>query len=394
MHFLLFLLAVLAVGGCADRTLERVNIDVPTAVCNDGSPAAYYFEAATEPAQAHIWVFQQEGGGWCWDAKTCAGRAAATPALVSSKTWGRTYTAVDGGILSANGTQFAKANVVYLKYCTSDGYIGDTPASAATGGLAFRGRQVVAATISALKEKHGLGASAAPAVVIYSGCSAGGRGVMHNLNYVQEQVHSLAGPGATVIGLVDSGLYIDIPTLDPTKTALADQAKGIVAFNKAAVDPYCASLFPGEIYKCLLGQYAIGNHTLRAPTVVHAFQYDAYQLYVDLPVGFGFLNERELQQHPEWNAVVEDFRGRTRRVLAEIESPSIAVHSSACYHHCNTETAAFSKGFKANGVSLAKVVDEFTTAQLKPPPSVNIAEVENCTGFACGADCDITVSMA
>ena len=46
------------------------------------------------------------------------------------------------------------------------------------------------------------------------------------------------------------------------------------------------------------------------------------------------------------------------------------------------------------GVSLAKVVDEFTTAQLKPPPSVNIAEVENCTGFACGADCDITVSMA
>ena len=46
--------------------------------------------------------------------------------------------------------------------------------------------------------------------------------------------------------------------------------------------------------------------------MVHAFQYDAYQLYVDLPVGFGFLNERELQQHPEWNAVVEDFRGEPR----------------------------------------------------------------------------------
>lgn len=100
---------------------------------------------------------------------------------------------------------------------------------------------------------------------------------MHNLNYVQKQVKELAGDEATVIGLVDSGLYIDIDTLDPTKTKLADQAKGIVAYNKAAVDPYCASIFPGEAYKCLLGQYAIGNDTLKAPTVVHAFQYDAYR---------------------------------------------------------------------------------------------------------------------
>lgn len=88
----------------------------------------------------------------------------------------------------AAGTQFAKANVVYLKYCTSDGYIGDAAASAATGNMAFRGRQVVAATIAALRTNHGFGASTTtvvrgnasvrvsqpPPVMIYSGCSAGG----------------------------------------------------------------------------------------------------------------------------------------------------------------------------------------------------------------------------
>ena len=294
-----------------------------------------------------------------------------------------------GSILSATGTQFASANVVYLRYCTSDGYIGDVAASAATSNMHFRGRWVVSATIAALQQKHGLGSSAKPAVVIYSGCSAGGRGVMHNLNYVQDQVASIAGTAATTIGLVDSGLYIDIDTLDKTKTKLADQAKGIVAFNKAAVDPHCASLFPGDQkYKCLLGQYAIGNLTLMAPVVVHAFQYDAYQLYVDLPVPFGLLRAFELKAHPDWSALAEGFRAKTRAILDRTSSTKVAVHSSACYMHCNTEKAAFSNGYKVNDVSLANVLDRFTTATLAHSSGARpVVAIENCTGFACGTDC-------
>ena len=142
-------LAVLASG---DRVLQRHNITSATAVCNDGSPAAYYFRAADDPSQSHIWVFQQQGGGWCWDAKTCLARAESSPSLVSSNSWPSTYNAVAGSILSATGTQFASANVVYLKYCTSDGYIGDVAASAATSNMHFRGRWVVSATIAALQD--------------------------------------------------------------------------------------------------------------------------------------------------------------------------------------------------------------------------------------------------
>ena len=76
-------------------------------------------------------------------------------------------------------------------------------------------------------------------------------------------------------------------------------------FTKAAVDPVCTARFPGATYKCLLGQYAIGNGTLNAPAVVHAFQFDAWQLYQDLPVNFGMLTKAEVQQHPSWQALVE-----------------------------------------------------------------------------------------
>lgn len=60
--------------------------------------------------------------------------------------------------------------------------------------------------------------------------------------------------------------------------------------------------------------------------MVHAFQYDAYQLYVDeLPVAFGLLTEMEFRLHPEWNAVVEDFRGGV--VVIVLIRASAHIHS-------------------------------------------------------------------
>ena len=107
---------------------------------------------------------------------------------------------------------------------------------------------------------------------------------------------------------------------------------------------------------------------------------------MDLPVPFGFLTKAMLEFKPAWNALVENFRARTRALLARVEAPELAVHSAACYHHCNTESVGFSEGYEVGGVSLAKVVDEFTTATLAPTRDP-IAEVEGCSGFACGADC-------
>ena len=62
---------------------------------------------------------------------------------------------------------------------------------------------------------------------------------------------------------------------------------------------------------------------------------------------------------------------------------SLGVHSSDCYHHCNTEGTAYSHSLTVDGVALAQVVQSFVFGTAGPTQLV-----DNCTGtFACGAGC-------
>ena len=40
-----------------------------SAVCNDGSTAVYYFKAS--PTKSTTWVLYLQGGGFCFDDKSC-----------------------------------------------------------------------------------------------------------------------------------------------------------------------------------------------------------------------------------------------------------------------------------------------------------------------------------
>jgi hypothetical protein len=47
-----------------ETTLDRIDLDIekyPTALCNDGSPGAYYFKAAPEGGQESTWIIMLEG---------------------------------------------------------------------------------------------------------------------------------------------------------------------------------------------------------------------------------------------------------------------------------------------------------------------------------------------
>ena len=67
-----------------DNALER------GLVCNDGSPGGYYLQ---ENPESNLWIFFQQGGGWCYDEKTCRNRITLPlslglhPDLISSKNW-------------------------------------------------------------------------------------------------------------------------------------------------------------------------------------------------------------------------------------------------------------------------------------------------------------------
>merc|ERR1712096_20837 len=62
--------AVPSPDGPADNGYKLKFIDTkahPLAVCNDGSPGAYYVHDGTAPA----FVIHQQGGWWCWDDYSC-----------------------------------------------------------------------------------------------------------------------------------------------------------------------------------------------------------------------------------------------------------------------------------------------------------------------------------
>lgn len=87
---------------------------------------------------------------------TCASRMKSSPTLMSSELWPKQL--FPDGILSAYPAHdpLWGANKVYIRYCTSDGHMGDREASNGTFGWHFRGRRVIAAAIALMKAK-GLG---------------------------------------------------------------------------------------------------------------------------------------------------------------------------------------------------------------------------------------------
>jgi len=79
------------------------------------------------------------GGYWCWDETSCQERYQTLKFDMSSSGWGKLF-AQDGifSTVQANNP-FANANMVFVKYCSSDSWFGDAPASSATWGFSFRG---------------------------------------------------------------------------------------------------------------------------------------------------------------------------------------------------------------------------------------------------------------
>ncbi len=158
-------LLVLASATASTLTLHPFDLSVhPTAVCNDGSPSGVYLRPSPS-TKSTVWVIHQMGGDWCFDAASCALRQLWTPTLTSSKDWPTTLSVE--GLMNASEPLLADANLAYVGYCTSDAYIGDVSAAGSgVVGFHFRGRAVVDATFSVLRDVYGMG-SAANTSILY-----------------------------------------------------------------------------------------------------------------------------------------------------------------------------------------------------------------------------------
>ena len=124
--------------------IELTSID-PLAVCNDGSPAVYYWKKSTNNSKD--WLLFLEGGGGCWSELTCEARKLRSCHLTSSKCDHATL--FKGGVFDDRPENpLATANKAFLRYCSSDDFVGNSTQHA---GFLFHGTVIVQAFIHHLE---------------------------------------------------------------------------------------------------------------------------------------------------------------------------------------------------------------------------------------------------
>ncbi len=200
-----------------------------TALCNDGSPGAYYLRPNTDSKR---WLIFLEGGGACQDGKSCQKRWASVAGDPDAGNHDKMTTDDDAadwknrtpaeGVFSAVaplGELWRNANIVRVAYCSSDLWSGDAAAvptapESDARHWHFRGRSIATSVVDELMKKRGL---ASAADVVLAGGSAGGGGVYS----LVDDIAALVPPAARYLGMSDAGFSVDFPEMgaapgDPT----------------------------------------------------------------------------------------------------------------------------------------------------------------------------------
>uniref|UniRef100_A0A3Q4I9Q4 Notum pectinacetylesterase 2 n=1 Tax=Neolamprologus brichardi TaxID=32507 RepID=A0A3Q4I9Q4_NEOBR len=242
--------------------------------CNDGTVAGFYLK---EFRGSRRWLLFLEGGWCCYSRETCDYRYQNIPRLMSSSGWPETKRG--SGILSSkaeDNPHWHNANIVDK---VRDRNINATEYN-------FMGSLIIREVIKDLIPK---GIKQAK-VVMLSGSSAGGTGVLLNIARVASQLQQL-GAEAQVRGLVDSGWFLESkqqrsPNCPETVSCSPEDAIkiGLRLWNGVVPDR-CRQLFKrGEEWKCFFGHRLYS--TLTSPVFIVQWLFDEEQLrnlsYIDV----------------------------------------------------------------------------------------------------------------
>jgi hypothetical protein len=282
----------------------------------DGTSSGIYFAAATTQPDYYV-LYLQGGtqvavsvlaicmacshlvgaGGWCNDKQSCDSRCGTrggtghcSGSLASSSVWAKTQSEAGLFSTSASKSPLPGANKAFLRYCTGDAHMGNRDASAGSFNFNFHGSRTVRAALSLLVSKHGLGAQPGQ-TLLFGGGSAGGRGVMANLDFVPGLLRAMMTADGTavhpprVLGFPDSPYWID---LVPDRASgdkfigFAQQTREIFALANISgrASARCASAYTSEPWKCALGVYRMPYVT--TPYLMVASQADAFQMGEDI----------------------------------------------------------------------------------------------------------------
>lgn len=290
------------VSTCARRTVAKEEYVKPAerdsrwadARCS-AEDAPYFFTVALTGSTA--WQLTMEGGGYCTDTEInpCYARSAALTKDVDRDTKAQ----VGDGELRGDAApivypaSFRDANQVVMHYCSNDIWTGtrtqplEVPAAAGspqTMPFRFAGRVNVRATLEILRQRFGLDDADPELRVFFVGSSAGGHGVIQNLDQLARVLPAAAQAGRVHVLSTASVLPQHWKDVDADDTAvpgdwsliyrdgthsglyLSDAAEHLIALFQSSFNPLCAAAHPeASASKCMFAKILVPFLTDPAP---------------------------------------------------------------------------------------------------------------------------------
>lgn len=382
------------------RWIERAN--ERKAVCNDGSPGAFYHTPASDPSMKNTFLILLPGGGQCYDQVSCADRwKDAGPTLMSSKGFTRSKTKDGLFDTDPSKTPFWAANKILLGYCSSDGYMGNVSASEETWGWHFRGQAVVTAMIEDVISLYNINSQSR---IIMAGGSAGARGVMTLVDRLVEEYFPV---GAKIFAFLDSPYYLDVVPYSSSFEGFQyqEQQKYHYYNTAGALSSSCNATYGSgstdSLWKCQYGQYRMPF--INTPFFLIASQYDSYQLSENTQTDPPYFSNNLVKY-------TNDFASLTRNGLHALMNPVNrstatvnAIFSWTCYNHDISETSDFSRTRNNQHMSENDALREYLKLDpfmIIPPRQIKISSkqklakssfflhwIDDCGSMSCGGGC-------
>uniref|UniRef100_T1K8V6 Notum n=1 Tax=Tetranychus urticae TaxID=32264 RepID=T1K8V6_TETUR len=306
--------------------LKRFMLKNRNVTCNDGTKAGYYYRSSI--GYSRRWIVFLEGGWYCFSPSTCHQRWLGMRNLMTSAHWPQSRSV--GGILSPNPQEnpyFWNANHVFIPYCSSDSWSGDSPA-ATSADLSFLGSRIITEVINELLLSKGLSDGKS---LLLAGSSAGAGGVLVNLDRVADFISS-TGSKIEVRGLMDSGCAINCSPIDSIK-------QGMKLWN-GKVPESCRLKYPKEPWRCYFG-YRL-YPTLKTPLFVFQWIFDEAQMIAD--------NVGAPVTKAQWNYIYQ-MGQELRNTLSNVS----AYFAPSCISHI-VLTKPNWNSIKINGTSLPQAI--------------------------------------
>jgi O-palmitoleoyl-L-serine hydrolase len=249
-----------------------VNAQERQAVCNDGSPAAYYFRPGSA-ANKDKWIIFFKGGGGCSSEDSCLARADQDVSLVSSLKY--PTTSKEAGIFTANPSlnpDFYDWNMVKIMYCSSDNFIGNAEQTIGGDTWYFHGKAATKAVIEDLQNPEIIKtANLSQATdVLVAGSSAGGGGAVQNIDDIASWL-----PQAKVKGFIDSSWGLGLEPYSSTVIPEEDRVD-LANFSNKQLDRSCLVANPKDNRPCTL--LSALYPFIETPIFVFMNQYDHKKL--------------------------------------------------------------------------------------------------------------------